>query len=73
MAVVVAACGDETGGGEAPAPRGGETGSTEGAKAIDPASMENAKGEVTYCMGKDTTGEIKDWVDKFNAKFEPRA
>ena len=32
-----------------------ETGATEGVKAVDPASMENAKGEVTYCSGKDTS------------------
>ena len=43
-----------------------ETGSTEGAKAIDPASMEGAKGEVTYCTGKDTSGAQKESVKLFN-------
>ena len=55
----VAACGDDDegggGGGSGAAPR--RRGATEGAKAIDPASMENAKGDVTFCLGKDTAGE----------------
>ena len=34
---------------------GGESsGQTKGAKAIDVASMDDAKGDVTYCTGKDT-------------------
>jgi multiple sugar transport system substrate-binding protein len=64
-AVFVAACGgddDEGGGG------GTETGATEGAKVIDPASMDNAKGDVTVCQGKDTTGDITEGVKKFNAE-----
>ena len=64
---VVAGCGDDddTGGG------GGstnETGSTSGAKAIDPASMDNAKGSVTICMGKDTGGDVTEAVKQFNAQ-----
>ena len=31
--------------------------------------MKNAKGNVTYCVGKDTTGFLKNWVDAFNAKY----
>ena len=70
MAVVVAACGDDEGGGGNASSGGGEKGSTEGAKKIDPALLKDAKGEVTYCIGKDTTGELKDWIGKFNTKFE---
>ena len=61
---LVAACGEdeEEGGGD-----GGETtATTEGAKTIDPASMEGAKGDVTYCTGKDTSGAQKFAIDEFN-------
>src|SRR5215210_6059027 len=63
MALVVAACGDDSGS------SGGETskGQTKGAKAIDPASMDSAKGNVTYCTGKDTSGDLKEGVKEFNA------
>ena len=48
----------------------GETGSTKDAKVIDVKSMDGAKGSVTYCTGKDTTGETKEWSKRFNAKYE---
>ena len=53
----LAACGsDDDDGGTA---GGGEsTGETEGAKTIDVSTMENAKGNVTVCMGKDTGGDV---------------
>jgi len=62
---LVAACGEDEGGGE-----GGsqESGATEGAEAVDPASMENASGEVTVCQGKDTAGDITEAVKEFNAQ-----
>ena len=64
-AVFVAACGEDEGGGGS---EGGsqETGATEGAKAIDPASMDNAEGEVTYCLGKDTSGDKTAAIKRFN-------
>ena len=64
--VFVAACGsdDEGGGGGTDQ----ETGATEGAKAIDPASMDGASGDVTVCMGKDTAGDITEAVKEFNAQ-----
>jgi multiple sugar transport system substrate-binding protein len=62
-AVFVAACGDDDNG-EAPAGQE-ESGATEGAKVIDPASMEGASGEVKYCTGQDTTGERKDSIKRF--------
>jgi multiple sugar transport system substrate-binding protein len=63
MAFVVAACGsDDSGSG------GGESsGATKGAKAIDVASMDSAKGNVTYCTGKDTSGDLVEGVKEFNA------
>ena len=71
MALVVAACGDDDGGSSGGASAGSdETGSTEGAKKIDTSLMKGAKGEVVYCIGKDTTGELKDWIAKFNAKYQ---
>ena len=64
MALVVAACGSDkssSGGGGA---SGG--GSVKGAKTIDVASMDNAKGNVTYCTGKDTSGDLIEGVKEFN-------
>jgi len=65
MGGVVAACGsDDSSGG------GGATSSSskiEGAKVIDPKSMNGAKGTVTLCTGKDTLGDTHDLVDRFNA------
>jgi multiple sugar transport system substrate-binding protein len=65
LALGVAACGGDddegdTGGG------GAEQGSSEGAKSVDAAAMENAKGEVTYCSGKDTSGDLKESIKEFN-------
>jgi multiple sugar transport system substrate-binding protein len=62
----VAACGDDNGGGGGGSGGSQETGSTSGAKVIDPASMDGAKGEVTYCTGKDTSGAQKESVKQFN-------
>jgi multiple sugar transport system substrate-binding protein len=65
-AVFVAACGgDDNGGGGGGGGADTEAGSTEGAKVIDPASMDSASGEVKYCTGQDTTGERKDSVERF--------
>jgi multiple sugar transport system substrate-binding protein len=67
MGGLVAGCGDdddEGGGGAATE----ETGTTEGAKVIDVKAMENAKGEVTYCTGKDTPGDKTAAIKKFNAE-----
>jgi multiple sugar transport system substrate-binding protein len=63
--VLVAACGDDDddGGGGGAAQE--EAGTTEGAKVIDPASMDGASGTVKYCTGQDTTGERKDSIDRF--------
>jgi multiple sugar transport system substrate-binding protein len=58
----LAACGEDegtTGGSE-------ETGATEGAKAIDVGSMEGAKGDVTFCLGKDTSGDKTAAIKRFN-------
>jgi multiple sugar transport system substrate-binding protein len=63
--VLVAACGgdDSSGGGTAGTT---ETGTTEGVKAVDPKSMDGAKGTVTYCSGKDTSGDLKETIAEFN-------
>ena len=68
--LLIAGCGDDSddsGGG------GGGTSTTEGqeiegAKVIDPASMEGAKGDITFCTGKDTTGSKTAGVEEFNAQ-----
>jgi len=67
LAVLVGCGGDDEG---ASSSGSGEQGATKGAKAIDVGSMEGAKGEVTYCTGKDTTGETKEWSKQFNEKYK---
>ena len=67
MAFVVAACGDDEGGGGGGGGSAESTNTTEGAKKVDPASMDNAKGDVTYCAGKDTSGDLKESIKEFNA------
>jgi multiple sugar transport system substrate-binding protein len=63
---ILAACGDDNNAGT---PAGGEaTGQTKGAKVIDVKSMDNAKGSVTICMGKDTGGDVTAAVKSFNAQ-----
>jgi len=68
MAVVAVGCGgdDDSGGGSEST---SESGSTSGAKTIDPASMDGAKGTVTYCQGKDTAGNAHEMIDLFNKKY----
>ena len=68
---LVAACGDDDGGGGGGSATSGESGTTEGAKKIDLSLADDAKGTVRYCQGKDTAGEAKDWVKRFNAKGGP--
>jgi multiple sugar transport system substrate-binding protein len=70
MGGLLSACGDDDDGGGGGSSGGTSTGSTSGAKTIDPASMDGAKGEVTYCTGKDTSGAQKASVKQFNAKFK---
>jgi multiple sugar transport system substrate-binding protein len=62
--VFLAACGDDEEGGGG----GSEEGATEGVKAVDPAAMDSASGDVTVCMGKDTAGDITEAVKVFNAQ-----
>jgi multiple sugar transport system substrate-binding protein len=64
-AVLVGACGDDDDDGGGGGAGTEETGTTEGAKVIDPASMEGASGDVKYCTGQDTTGERKDSIARF--------
>ena len=73
LVLVAAGCGsDDDGGGGGAAPGTEESGATEGAEVIDPNSMEGAKGEVTYCQGKDTAGNAHEMVDMFNEKYSSR-
>jgi multiple sugar transport system substrate-binding protein len=67
--ILIAGCGgddEESGGGGSAGEE--STGATEGAKVIDPKSMENAKGNVTVCMGKDTGGDVTAAIKAFNAQ-----
>jgi multiple sugar transport system substrate-binding protein len=66
----LAGCGDdEGGGGGGGSAQTGEGSVIENAKAIDVGSMEGATGKVTYCTGKDTTGENKEWSKRFNEQY----
>ena len=76
--VVLAACGGSDngssggGGGGGGSSTSGASGGVkvEGAKVIDPKSMDSPpKGTVKYCQGKDTTGIAKQLIKDFNAKF----
>src|SRR3954453_17565381 len=69
--VFVAACGDDSSGGGGGGGSTTEKGSTSGAKVIDPASEESAKGTVSYCQGKDTSGNAHYMIDQFNKKNAP--
>src|SRR5262245_26782948 len=72
--ILVAACGgdDDSGGGSSGSSAStSESGATEGAKVIDPSLADNAKGEVTYCQGKDTSGNAHYMIDEFNKKYGP--
>ena len=71
LGLMVAACGDDSDSSGGSGATGSESGSTEGAKKIDLSLKDNAKGTVRYCQGKDTAGDAKDWVKKFNAKGGP--
>jgi multiple sugar transport system substrate-binding protein len=72
VAALVAACGSSnnsssggsSGGGASST--GSSTGTTSGAKVIDVASMNSAKGDVTYCTGKDTSGDLITGIKEFN-------
>jgi multiple sugar transport system substrate-binding protein len=75
--LVVAACGgsDSGGGGggggggaSSSSSGGGGANTTSGAKVIDPKLANGAKGNVTYCQGKDTAGNAHAWVKAYNAK-----
>jgi multiple sugar transport system substrate-binding protein len=69
----VAACGSDSsssgGGGSSGGSSSGGNGQTKGAKVIDPKSIDGAKGTVTYCQGKDTSGNAHYMIDQFNKKF----
>jgi multiple sugar transport system substrate-binding protein len=76
--VFVAACGGDdssssgSGGGSSSSSSGSSGGNTtQGAKVIDPASADSAKGTVTYCQGKDTSGNAHYMIDQFNKKYGP--
>ena len=68
MILAAAGCGEDEGGGT-PSGGGEGSGATADAKVIDVNSMKDAKGTVTYCTGKDTTGETKEWRRLFNEKY----
>jgi multiple sugar transport system substrate-binding protein len=71
VALIAAGCGGDDeepaagGGGGGGAEPAAATGETQGAKKA-PASGQGAKGEVTYCTGKDTSGAQIESVKLFN-------
>jgi multiple sugar transport system substrate-binding protein len=55
----LAACGDDDGG-------NGGNGTTGGAQTLEPAQAQGATGDVTWCIGKDTSGAFTAAVETFN-------
>jgi multiple sugar transport system substrate-binding protein len=76
VAMFVVACGSSnnggsTGGGGGTAASTQSSGITKGvAKAPTLAASKDATGNVTFCLGKDTSGNQTAAVKKFNAKFK---
>jgi multiple sugar transport system substrate-binding protein len=64
-ALLLAGCGED----ESSSRSGGDGSRTSGAKVIDPASADDATGEVRYCTGKDTSGAQTASVRAFNKRF----
>ena len=70
----VASCGGDdssSSGGSSGSSSSSSSGQTSGAKVIDPKSADTAKGTVTYCQGKDTSGNAHYMIDQFNKKYGP--
>jgi multiple sugar transport system substrate-binding protein len=68
----VAACGGDdssSSGSSSSSSSGG--GQTSGAKVLDPKLADSAKGTVTYCQGKDTSGNAHYMIQQFNKKYGP--
>ncbi|HET6550556.1 MAG TPA: ABC transporter substrate-binding protein [Solirubrobacter sp.] len=63
---LLVACGSDEGSSGGGGGGGESTGTTKGAKVIDVNSMNGAKGDVTLCMGKDTSGDKTALVKQFN-------
>ena len=59
----LAACGDDD--------NGGNGGEGQEAKTLTPAQAQNASGDVTWCIGKDTSGAFTSAVEAFN-KANPK-
>src|SRR5215212_5607107 len=62
VAVVAAGCGG--GGSKSSSTSGGPT--IKGGAAVTPAMANNASGNVTWCIGKDTTGAFSQVVNLYN-------
>ena len=73
MALFAAACGSDDEGDSGSTSSGStaaeSSGATEGAKAAPALDAASAKGNVTYCTGKDTSGAQKESVKLFNEKY----
>jgi multiple sugar transport system substrate-binding protein len=69
LLLFAAGCGDDEsggGGGGGGGTAGEDAPKIEGVKVIDPNLMDGAKGDITFCTGKDTTGSKTAGVKEFN-------
>jgi multiple sugar transport system substrate-binding protein len=68
--LLAAGCGEDDDAGDGGGGGGGTDAgpAVEGAKVIEPASMDGAKGDITMCTGKDTTGSKTAGIKEFNAQ-----
>ena len=77
IALAVTACGSSgssgsktTGGSGSGGGGGSSSASVSGAKTLQASALDNPpKGTITYCTGKDTTGDAAYTVAQFNAKY----
>jgi len=61
-AMLIAGCGDDA----SDSGGGGSDAKITGNKVIDPAAMDGAKGNISFCTGKDTSGSKTAGVKAFN-------
>ena len=66
-AVLIAGCGDDGADSAGGGGGGGSDAKITGNKVIDPSSMDSAKGNLSFCTGKDTSGSKTAGVKAFNA------
>src|SRR5689334_1971912 len=63
---VAAGCGSSSSNSSSASASGGSSGPVQSGGTVTPAQAQNAKGNVTWCIGKDTTGAFSQVVSLYN-------